>query len=256
LNLLGLAALLLTGEIAIAQERHATPNRAMPKAGHSNMVSGVRVVGNFQRMLQMQDLEPKGAIRDMVPAEGGYAVGALAGLKGEITAYDGTTFLSYGRTMDGRIATREPGEAEATLLVAAKVDSWTAVPIPTAMTQDDLHAFIVAKAAAAGLDVAEAFPFLIRGEITNYRWHVVAAPNPQFGGHGGKTAFAEQFETSGERMAAEVVGFYSGVRLAGVISHSGEKFHEHVLDPDRTVTGHLDAYDVGAGATLYLPANE
>ncbi len=36
-------------------------------------------------------------------------------------------------------------------------------------------------------------------------------------------------------------------------SHPGEKFHEHLLDPERTITGHLDAYEVGERAVLSLP---
>lgn len=252
----GLAVLLCVATGAVAQDQHMAPGHTPAQSAPMGNPFDLRVLGNFGRMLHMGDFASKGRIAETVPAAGGYAVGALTGLEGEITAYDGTTYLSYGRTMDGQIAAREPGEAEATLLVAVKVDAWTEVPIPRAMVQTDLHAFIIDKAAAAGLDVGEAFPFLIRGEITNYRWHVVAAPHPGFGGHGGTAPMAQQFEAGGARMAAEVVGFYSGERLEGVLSHPGERFHAHLLDPARTVTGHLDAYDVGDGATLLLPAGK
>jgi len=238
-------------------------------AGPGNSVSGpgampaeadkapvqVRAWGSFARMQHRKDFEPKVMLKEAVPGKGWYAIGALADLKGEITVHDGAIFLAHGKNMDGRISAREVGDVRATLLAAAKVDAWREFPVPTAMKQADLHAFIVERARSAGLDVTEAFPFQIHGEIRNYRWHVIAAPNPHFGGHGGNAPMAEQFEAGGERMVADVVGFYSGDKLSGVISHPGEMFHEHLLDPARTVTGHLDAYDVGSGAVLSLPAS-
>lgn len=233
---------------------HLSGPDAMPAEAGNSPVQ-VRTWGSFEKMQHRKDFEPKVMLKEAVPGKGWYAVGALADLKGEITVHDGATFLAYGRTMDGRISARSAGDASATLLAAAKVDAWREFPIPATLKQADLHAFIVERAGAAGLDVTEAFPFLVRGEIRNYRWHVIAAPNPHFGGHGGNAPMAEQFEVGGERMAAEVVGFYSGDKLSGVISHAGEKFHEHLLDPARTVTGHLDAYDVGGGAVLSLPAS-
>jgi len=46
---------------------------------------------------------------------------ALAGLRGEVTALDGKTFVSYGQSMDGRIAKTDAGEEQATLLATAQV---------------------------------------------------------------------------------------------------------------------------------------
>jgi len=121
------------------------------------------------------------------------------------------------------------------------------------MTQPELHAFILATAEKSGLDTSKPWPFLIRGDILDYRWHVIAEPHPDFGGHGSQAPMARQFETAGTRMTADVVGFHSGEALEGIISHPGERFHEHLIDPARTLTGHLDAYGVAAGATLLLP---
>lgn len=194
------------------------------------------------------------ALKDAASGAGVYGVSALADLAGEITIHDGAVFVSHGKSMDGRIDQRQAGDAQAVLLATVRVAKWKEVAIPRAMKQAELHAFVVARAQAAGLDTQAAFPFLIRGEIANYRWHVIAEPNPH-GGHGGDAPMAKQFDAAGKSMTAEVVGFFSGDALEGVISQPGEKFHEQLLDPARTLTGHLDAYDIAAGAVLLLPAS-
>ncbi|MDP1612163.1 MAG: acetolactate decarboxylase [Sulfuritalea sp.] len=215
----------------------------------------VQAHGSFQRMQHRKDFSAQAALKDEASSAGVYGVGALADLAGEITIHDGAVNISHGKNMDGSIDQRQAGDAQAALLATARVAKWKEVAIPGAMKQADLQAFIVAQARAAGLDTQAAFPFLIRGEIENYRWHVIAEPNPRFGGHGGNAPMAKQFDGAGKGMTAEVVGFHSGDALEGIISHPGEKFHEHLLDPTRTLTGHLDAYDIAAGAELLLPAS-
>lgn len=213
----------------------------------------VRDYGSFRRMQHRQDYAPQVAVKDAAGGPGWYAIGALDGLRGEITVHDGQVFLSLGKSMDGRIAQRDAGDARATLLAAAKVEAWDEVPIPRAMPQAELRAFILAQAGARGLDADRAWPFRIRGDIVDYRWHVLAEPHPDYRGHGSAAPMARQYETAGPRMAAEVIGFHSGAALEGVISHPGERFHEHLLDPARTLTGHLDAFGVAAEAVLLLP---
>lgn len=51
----------------------------------------------------------------------------------------------------------------------------------------------------------------------------------------------------------QLVGIYSGAALEGVVSHPGERFHLHYADDPATVSGHVDAYAVAAGAALLLP---
>jgi acetolactate decarboxylase len=213
----------------------------------------VKDYGSYRRMQHRQDYAPKVALRDAIAGPGWYAVGALSDLSGEITVVDGKVLLSFGKSMDGKVEQREAGDAQATLLATAKVRNWQTISIPRTMTQAELHAFILEQATAVGLPTEDAWPFLIRGDILDYRWHVIAEPNPEFGGHGSKATMARQYETSGKRMTAVVVGFQSGKALEGTISHPGERFHEHVTDPAQTLNGHLDAYGVAEGAQLLLP---
>ena len=51
----------------------------------------------------------------------------------------------------------------------------------------------------------------------------------------------------------QLVGIYSGAALEGVVSHPGERLHLHYADDPATISGHVDAYAVAAGAVLLLP---
>jgi len=46
---------------------------------------------------------------------------------------------------------------------------------------------------------------------------------------------------------------FLGANCLGVVSHPGERFHLHFVDAAATVSGHVDAYAVAAGAVLKLP---
>ena len=46
----------------------------------------------------------------------------------------------------------------------------------------------------------------------------------------------------------------AGSKLEGVVSHPGERFHVHYIDDAKTVSGHVDQYNVRGGASPWLPA--
>jgi hypothetical protein len=143
---------------------------------------------------------------------------------------------------------------EAALLVTARVYEWHDVTAPHGMTQREFEEFVIAQARKVGIDTAKAFPFVARGEITNYRWHVVTGPGKQ---HGAASPAPQGHETdrtfSGPRTAGVLVGFYSAEELEGVISHPGERFHVHYADAALQISGHLDEFGVAKGLTLLLP---
>jgi hypothetical protein len=51
----------------------------------------------------------------------------------------------------------------------------------------------------------------------------------------------------------QLVGVYSGEALEGIVSHPGGRFRVHDVDGAGSVSGHVDAYAVAAGAVLKLP---
>ncbi len=212
---------------------------------------GVAVYGAFKRMVHMQDYGPRVQLKQVMHGGATEAVGAAAGLRGEITAIDGKLLLTYGRPCPTCGA---PGEDRATLLATARVKAWLpAVALPSDLKGTDLDNFIIARARAAGLDVTKPFPVRMKGTLVDVKMHVIIGPNASFKGHGSGHHMADQEDITAASIEGEVVGFYAPEAQQGTITHPGEPFHFHWVDMGRTRTTHLDAFGMAKGAQLILP---
>ena len=252
--LAGLVACAIVSATA-TQAQHASPQghgAAAPAHGAQPQGPfGVRAYGVFRDMAQGRDYRPKVGL-GAVKADGATdAVGALAGLRGEITMLDGRFFVSYG---GGCADCAPPHEEKATLLATGKVAHWAEpIALPETLKGKALESFIVDKAKAAGLDTAKPFPVRLKGTLVDVSMHVLKAPNEKFTGHGSAHPMAEQDEIMAAAMPGDVVGFYAPPVLSGIISHPGEPFHFHWVDEARTRTAHIDAFGMAKGALLSLP---
>jgi len=212
--------------------------------------------GNFKQLAHTGDASAKVVLRDLPSAKGAYAVGALAGLRGEVMMVDGRLLVSRGHSQDGRTEAPAADDA-ATLLALSRVEAWHEVPVPADMKQAELEAFVLREAVRRGLAADAAFPFLLRGRFAQLTWHVITGPAAGgHGGHGGAHAPAHASNRVFEERDAQgiVVGFHSGRALEGVITHPGERFHLHYATGDLSRAGHVDDYTVRAGSVLSLPA--
>ncbi len=223
--------------------------------------------GNFTEMMRSGQAKAQVALSQLDRAPGTWGVGAMTDLKGEVIQVDGRVLVSLGSDPEGRVAAPEPN-ASATLWASAKVAQWTQVTVPSHMDQAQFEAFVQTQAQAQRLDLQQPFVFRVTGDYTHLIWHVVTGEAPK-GGAGGHSATAHgghQGHGAGRanhqsgmklfrqpRVSGQLVGVYSGAQLEGVISHGGERFHLHYIDDAQTVSGHVDQYNVRAGATLWLP---
>ncbi|NQT70463.1 MAG: acetolactate decarboxylase [Desulfobacteraceae bacterium] len=213
----------------------------------------VTVYGNFKRMLHTGDASGKVALLSTSRLEGIYGVGALADLRGEILVWDGKVLVTPGESDTGstRSATSED---QATLLVTARVKEWFEVQIPHDMTQREFERFVIDSADSARIDINRPFPFIVRGEITDYTWHVITGAVKRLdGGVQHRQGHANNLSFSGSKTAGKLIGFYSAEEFEGVISHPGERFHVHYADNHFSTSGHLDSFGLGEGAVLLLP---
>ncbi len=241
-------AILLT-QAAHAQHHGHHPQGAQHQKPHAS--GEVRMDGAFRAMVHKQDYGPKVSLGALIKGGATEAVGAVEGLRGEITAIDGTFIVSYGKPCT---TCPEVAQEDATLLASARVEQWLPpLALPSDLAGAALDEYIVAQARTAGLNVERAFPVRMRGDLTDVKMHIIAAPNPEFAGHGSDHGMADQQEIAAERIAGEVVGFYAPPAAQGVITHPGEPFHFHWVDMARTRTAHLDAFGMAKGAQLYLP---
>src|SRR6202142_2905507 len=215
---------------------------------------GFKAYGVFSRMIIQRNYLPIVALKDAVDGRATDAVGAVSGLRGEISVIEGKLIVSYG--VDCGASCSAVTAETATLLATASAQHWRAVTIDKDLDAKAAETFIRAQAKASGLDENKPFPFRINGAITDFVMHVNAAPNPRFKGHGSFDEMAVTGLAKGPRLAGSVVGFYAPPPLQGVITHMGDFFHSHYVDEQRTTTAHLDTFGIVAGSTLMLPQDE
>jgi hypothetical protein len=236
-----------------AQHHQPTPHGDRPAAAgdadHAHF--SVAVSGAFRDMMRKKNHAATVGLDAVVSSRATDAVGALSDLRGEITIADGKPLVTYGAACSD---CPPPHAEKATLLISARVQDWhAAISLPRDLSGHDIDRFIIAQAKAAGLDTAKPFPVRLTGTLTNVAMHVIRAPNPDFGGHGSGQPMALQEDIKAATIEGLVVGFYAPEPMLGIITHPGEPFHYHWIDPGRTKTAHLDSFGMRAGATLLLP---
>jgi hypothetical protein len=250
-TVLACAAALLVALGSSVQAQTHQPPAAAPAAQYP---FGFKAYGAFGRMITQRNYQPVVALKDAVDAHATDAVGAVSGLRGEISMIDGKLIVSYGT--DCGAACPSLATETAALLATASAQHWRAIVIDKDLDAKAVESFIRAQAKANGLDPGKPFPFRISGAITDFVMHVNAAPNPRFKGHGSFDEMAVTGLAKGPRLEGAVVGFYAPPPLQGVITHMGEFFHSHYVDAQRTTTAHLDTFGIAAGSTLMLPSVE
>ncbi len=182
------------------------------------------------------------------------AIGALADLAGEVTVLDGRTVLSYPDGDGVKAVSPGPADAAATLLVAAEVPAWTSVSLSEPIAWDTFDAQLGALAEKAGMSLDGRFPFLIEGEVSDLRWHVIDGSKLTGGGGSHQDHLAAAVRQQADVATATLVGFYSA-HDQGVFTHMGSKTHVHAVMGEPVTTGHVDHVVVPAGAVVRFPVD-
>ncbi len=192
---------------------------------------------------------------------GVYGVGAVAGLDGEITVFNGKTYVTKVR--GNSFAMDNSDQHSATFAVWTRQTQWTEQPVPAEVKGYlDLQNFVKARAVAAGIDVTQPFPFQLAGTPTEIKWHINVDLTE------GKPITNELFAKSkasyvAKNEAMDIVGFYSekhpGVFISAyapaIAPNSGAKnaMHIHMVSRDGKSAGHIDNLVLGEGMVLRLP---
>jgi len=212
----------------------------------------VRVDGALRPMLHEGKTGPAVKLSRLLPDEALYAVGALAGLAGEVTVVAGKVYLAQGKEQKPEAEVTQDSDLSAALLVSARVPAWRLLKSESAIAFEDLDAQIGALATKAGMDVNGRIPFVIEGRVRELEWHVLAGPPPEGASedHEGHLQNAAAFRLPNAQ--AVLVGFYSP-KDEGVFTHMGAKTHVHVVAGTPPGTGHVDHVTVLPGATVKFP---
>lgn len=210
----------------------------------------VDTYGNCTQMINTGDTRGKVPIRALKNETSLYGVGALESLKGEITIINGRVLISRGAASNN--GKTEPVKTDAaTLLAMTVVKQWKPIPIPSNIDQTTFEAFLLKSSAEAGIPPNVPFPFMVKGELKNLKWHVVYGMRPS--SQQGDPYNPEKKEFEQTNTIGTLVGFYTAKQFEGVISHPGKFFHIHFADAGFAHAGHVDQYEIGTHATLSLP---
>ncbi len=209
--------------------------------------------GAMREVLAKGKTEGRVRLRDFAGSKGVYAIGALAGLNGEVTILDGEVWVSRVRESRADCRLLEANDTQATLLVMARVSRWTEHPITEDVSAENMEAFIKGVAEEAGLDVSRPFPFLVEGPFAKLDAHIANGMCPMRADPNSDQA-PIRFHLDAVR--GTLVGLHA-LGQEGVLTHHGSKTHVHVvIGGDQPQMGHVESIELMAGSVLKLPAQD
>jgi acetolactate decarboxylase len=209
----------------------------------------VRWVGELREVHRNGDARPRVDLRAIEGGSGTFAIGALAGLRGEITVVDGNAYIA--RIRDDRETIDRDFEHEATFLVFGRVVSWRRLPLPDDVRDvATLERWLPTAASSVGLRADEPFPFKIETGSSDVGYHVISNSDSGYEVRRPHRELMRSFSIAGR--PAVLIGVCSTAH-AGVFTHHGESSHIHVVSGDERQSGHVDAVRFGPGSVAYLP---
>lgn len=210
----------------------------------------VRWYGSLREVMQERRTGPRVRLDQLLPDEHLYALGALAGLEGEITVLAGEAWVARPIGANAAHTERSSGAEEAAcLLVSARVSAWRTVTISASIQYAELDATIAELATAAGVQVDRPFAFRIEGTVRDLRWHVIDGRRIPPGLQGPAVHRAAAVPQAVGQVEAHLLGFHSRAH-EGVFTHHGTTTHVHCVIPALQATGHVDHVVVLPGAKV------
>jgi hypothetical protein len=180
------------------------------------------------------------------------AVGALAGLAGEVTA-DGTSWWISTADEEHLHVAHESADHAATLLTAARVRAWDEVVASGLLDEAALGALVHEHLRSVGADPARPCALRIEGEVVALDLHVVRGDCP----HASDASIPAWRWQAVTGTKVVFVGFHAP-DAEGVLTHHGTRFHLHAIVPGDTasgatpVAGHVDGFWLASGARVHV----
>lgn len=211
----------------------------------------VEWIGEMMRVHRDGDASPRMNLSEVAKSPGHFfAIGPVAGLRGEITAVDGEVFVATAT--DAAEHVTQTWDVHAPFLVHGRVDEWREVPGPAkAESIADVEAWLPGAATALGLDSEKPIPFKIEAPSSDIDYHIMANDAPGYQTTRPHKELQKPFALHGQ--AATMIGVYS-TKHAGVFTHHGSSTHIHVVSGNKLHSGHVDRLSTGTGAKFFLPA--
>ena len=224
------------------------------RRGHQQL----RRVHALPLFLTLRGVTGAGFCADLVAQPHFFGVGAIEGLKGELTILDGKILATSAPTQAELTPIHVTDETQATLLIGDHVDQWTPIELDADYVGSAFEDQIKKLAQQQGLDTSKPFPFWIKGPILNMEFHVIRGACPVHAQKKGIELSDDEkpFHHHVDQVDGQLVGVFA-LGAAGKITHPGTSMHVHVVFTEdqqtNEITGHLERFGVAKGAVLYLP---
>ena len=148
---------------------------AQPPPALASLAPAVIQLGSIQEQMAAGRCDAGIAVRDLLQTPHAYAIGPLAGLRGELLIWDGTVFCSS--FVDGAARVRIDPSVRAAFLVASHVKRWRDVAVPDAVvTLAELETWLWKTASELGLATDRPHTIRVFAGVTSAKLHVVDLP--------------------------------------------------------------------------------
>lgn len=210
-------------------------------------VPEVKVSGAMKNIMMQGDLSAHINL-DTLNKRHLFALGPVAGLKGEIMILNGNT---YSTSVNGKqLLNQQDKVSQAAMLVYSYVEKWKPVNSKVKISNyAELEKLIEATALAKGYDTEIPFAFKIETTTAKASYHVIDWKE-------GVTHTMEnhkQFAYTGQVNSPSVlVGFYSKHHQS-IFTHHTTYMHIHLLEVKAKTVGHLDDIQINGEIKIYLP---
>lgn len=222
----------------------------VPTATDKSQPVEVHHVGDRRNIINQGDLDGKIDLESLSDHSDLFAVGPVAGLRGEITIYDGRPSIST--VVDGRPHIDESLAYDGIFLAYADVTEWKEIPVTQPLEGNaEIETYVLEQARAAGLDVDRSFPFRIEGTAAKLTHHIIFKTDDAPHNHAEHQKAKKKFDL--EERPIQIVGFAASEDEVGVYTPSSGRIHMHFQLPDNSESGHVDHVRLEQGATLFLP---
>jgi hypothetical protein len=215
--------------------------------------------GKMHEVIGMQKHEARVDLAELLDKPHFYAVGALAGLQGEISVIDSqATVTEVTDQAQAKSANNDAAKRQATLLIGAYIDEWIEIDCEKDLTDTELDDWIKSEIQQNGGDVQQPVMFILRGTFSDIHLHVINGACPVHA-RVRQIEIPESkrpFDTTMASVTGEVVGVFA-LDAAGKLTHPATSTHKHLVyraaADAEALNGHVESMSVKRGTKILLP---
>lgn len=229
-------------------------------AQESRDPSDLVVFGSMHETIAKQQHQARVSLKDIIAKPHFHGIGAMEGLRGEITIIDSTPHVT-SVTKEGDPQVIDDPEAKATLLAGRYIAGWKEATIEEPVEPAHFDETIRALAGQNGIDTSRPFVFMVQGSFIHVRLHVINGACPV---HARMQKIelkpeTRPYEWEAESMTGTLIGIHAKDAV-GKLTHPATSTHTHLLYQDegkkQLLTGHIETVGLAGGAVVRFPEQD